>query len=152
MQLKGYHSDRAKAGVKITQLTKVCGCSHQMARRYVLGEALPDVEILVKIAGWLEVSPGWLLFGEENTLPSSIDKDHLIQIDVDLLHYILSQSAPLFTLTNDTKELISFMMDIINDTTHINADKQALFKIVDISINSVTRFSGHSNGKESSTA
>jgi transcriptional regulator with XRE-family HTH domain len=152
MQLKGYHSLRSKAGVTISELTKICGCSHQMARRYVLGDALPDIEITIKIAKWLDVSPGWLLFGEESNIPNNIDKNNLIHIESDLLQYILLQSAQLFLLTQDTKEVVSFIMDIINDTTHIDADKKAILKIVDISVNSVTRFSGSSNGKESSIA
>ena len=68
MLSKGHHSGRSKAGVKIDKLSEVCDCSQQMARRYVLGEALPDIDIIVKIAKWLNVSPGWLVFGEEPKL------------------------------------------------------------------------------------
>lgn len=149
MQFKGYNSERSKAGVRIDKLTEVCGCSHQMARRYVLGEALPDIDITLKIAKWLDISPGWLLFGDESKIPNNINENNLIHIDHDLLEYILLKSAQLFLVTDDLKELVSFIMDIVDDTTHIEADKKSILKIVDISVNSVTRFNGLSNGKKS---
>ena len=150
MQLKGYGSEKSRAGVKIDKLTEISGCSHQMTRRYVLGEALPDIDITVKIAKWLDVSPGWLLFGDESKIPTNCDKNNLIYIEHDLLEYILLKTAPLFLVTDDLKEVVSFIMDIVNDTTHIAADKKAILKIVDISVNSVTRFKGFLNEKKSS--
>ncbi|EHL30529.1 hypothetical protein LDG_7481 [Legionella drancourtii LLAP12] len=120
-----------------------------MARRYVLGEALPDIDITLKIAKWLDISPGWLLFGDESKIPNNINENNLIHIDHDLLEYILLKSAQLFLVTDDLKELVSFIMDIVDDTTHIEADKKSILKIVDISVNSVTRFNGLSNEKKS---
>lgn len=150
MQHRGYKSERSKAGVKVSHLARVCGCSQQMARRYVLGAALPDIEVTTMIAKWLEVSPGWLLFGEEGKLPNNINQTKHIYIQSELLEYILHKSAQLFVHTDDPKELVSFIIDIINDVTNIDADKKTIFRIVDLSINSVVRFNGNSNGKESS--
>ena len=147
MQNEGMGSLRSKAGVKIKELAEISNCSHQMARRYVLGDALPDVDVTFKIAKWLKVSPGWLLFGEESKIPNNINQKNLIQIEPDLLEYILNASAPLFLMTKDLHELICFIMDIINDTTHIEADKKDILRIVDISINSAMRFNERSNDK-----
>lgn len=141
-------SSASKAGVKISRLAEISGCSHQMARRYVLGEALPDINITYKIAKWLKVSPGWLLFGEETEIPNNISKNNLIQIEPDLLEYILTKSATLFNFTRDTKELVHFIMDIVNDATHIEADKKELMKIIDISVHSALRFNGIKNDKK----
>jgi transcriptional regulator with XRE-family HTH domain len=142
MQQANLVSSNSKAGVKVSKLAEVCGCSHQMARRYVLGEALPDIDITYKIAKWLKVSPGWLLFGEETEIPNNINQKNLVHIEPDLLEYILTKSVPLFNMTKDTDELIHFIMDIINDATHIKVDKNEIIKIIDISINSATRFNG----------
>lgn len=149
MLSKGLLSERSKAGVKIDKLSKVCDCSQQMARRYVLGEALPDIEIIVKIAKWLNVSPGWLVFGTDAAdKPGYVgDKETLVCIAPDLLEYILLKSAPLFLLMDDTKELTAFMMDIINDVTHLEADPETIRKIIDISVHSATRFQGPSHEK-----
>ena len=140
MRNHGLNSEKSKAGVKINELTKISGCSHQMTRRYVLGEALPDIDVIFKIAKWLEVSPGWLLYGEESDIPNNINQKNLIQIEPKLLEYILLKSIPLSEITKNHQELTSFMMDIINDVTHIDADNKAIIKIIDISINSATRF------------
>jgi transcriptional regulator with XRE-family HTH domain len=141
-------STASKAGVKISVLAEICGCSHQMARRYVLGEALPEVDITYKIAKWLKVSPGWLLFGEETEVPNNITQKNLIQIEPDLFEYILTKSTMLFELTKDTKELVHFIMDSVNDATHIKADKEELMKIIDISVNSAMRFNGIKNDRK----
>ena len=141
-------SSASKAGVKISVLAEVCGCSHQMARRYVLGEALPEVDITYKIAKWLKVSPGWLLFGEDSQIPSNISQDNLIQIEPDLFEYILTKSTMLLELTKDPKELVHFIMDSVNDATHIKADKEELMKIIDISVNSAMRFNGIKNDRK----
>jgi transcriptional regulator with XRE-family HTH domain len=132
----------SKAGVKISALAAICGCSHQMARRYVLGDALPEIDVTYKIAKWLKVSPGWLLFGEDTEVPNNIKETNLIQIEPDLFEYILTKSTMLFEVTKDAKELVHFIMDSVNDATHIKADKEALMKIIDISVNSAMRFNG----------
>lgn len=141
-------SSVSKAGVKISALAKICGCSHQMARRYVLGEALPEIDVTYKIAKWLRVSPGWLLFGEDTEVPNNINQKNLIQIEPDLFEYILTKSTVLFELTKDTKELVHFIMDSVNDATHIKADKEELMKIIDISVNSAMRFNGIKNDRK----
>jgi transcriptional regulator with XRE-family HTH domain len=148
MKQANFLSSASKAGVKISVLAEICGCSHQMARRYVLGEALPEVDITYKIAKWLKVSPGWLLFGEETQVPNNITKTNLIQIEPDLFEYILTKSTMLFEMTKDTKELVHFIMDSVNDATHIKADKEELMKIIDISVNSAMRFNGLKNDRE----
>ncbi|WP_160116133.1 helix-turn-helix domain-containing protein [Legionella busanensis] len=141
-------SSTAKAGVKISKLAEVSGCSHQMARRYVLGEALPDIDITYKIAKWLNVSPGWLLFGEETEIPNNLNQKDLIQIEPDLLEYILRKSTILFDVAKDKEELVQFIMDIINDAIRIEADKKEILKIIDISINSALRFNGIKNERK----
>ena len=145
MQQADLASSKSKAGVKVSKLAEIAGCSHQMARRYVLGEALPDVNVTYKIAKWLKVSPGWLLFGDETEIPNNLDQKNLIQIEPDLLEYILN-------ITKDTNELISFIMDIINDATHIKADKSEILKIIDLSINSAIRFNGLKHDNRVKTA
>lgn len=149
MEEAGYSSSRSKTGVRLNKLAEVSGCSQQMARRYVLGEALPEIDVTFKIAKWLNISPGWLLFGEKTIAPK-IDIEDIIQIDPELLEYILIKSSSLFHMTDDSKELVSFIMDIINDVTHIEADRKAILQIIDMSINSARRFGSKDARKTSS--
>ncbi|HAT1765772.1 TPA: helix-turn-helix transcriptional regulator [Legionella pneumophila] len=142
MQQADMGSSKSKAGVQINKLAEISGCSHQMARRYALGEALPDVDATYKIAKWLKVSPGWLLYGEEGDIPNNIGQTNLIQIEPELLEYILTKCATLFDITKNKQKLISYIMDIIHDATHIEADQKEILKVIDMSINSITRFHG----------
>lgn len=145
MQATGLGTSRSKAGVKINKLAEISGCSHQMARRYVLGEALPDIGVTYKIAKWLNVSPGWLLYGEEGEIPHNVGQANLIQIEPKLLEYILTRCSALFDITNDKHEVISYIMDIIHDAIRIEADQKEILKVIDMSINSITRFHGIHN-------
>lgn len=135
-------SSTSKAGVKVKKLAEIAGCSHQMARRYVLGEALPEIDVTYKIAKWLGVSPGWLLFGDDGDIPNNIGQKNLIQIEADVLAYILSKCTVLYALDITLREVVNFVMDLINDATHIDAGKKEIFKIIDISIHSALRFNG----------
>ena len=143
----GLGSKNSKAKVKIKDLATISGCSSQMARRYVLGEALPDVDVLFKIAQWLKVSPGWLLFGTDNQTPNNFTQKNLIQIEPELLEYILARTLPLLQSIKDIKGIISFTMDIIKDCTYINADHDTILKMVEIHITSATRFQKNYNNE-----
>lgn len=147
MREKGYISERSKSGIQINKLAKTCDCSNQMARKYILGLALPEVDVTVKIAKWLDISPGRLLFGE--TYETS-NKPNLLCVEPDILEYILTKTTELTSIITDKKELVSFIMDIINDTTLIEADKKSILRVIDFSVNSVTRFKGLSHENASS--
>lgn len=140
----GFASEHSRSGVKVTKLADVCGCSIPMARRYVLGDALPDIEIIYKIAQWLNVNPGWLLFGEgvSQIYPANAN---LIQIDPDLLKYILVKSAFLFELLKNKEEVVGFVLDIISDINHLEAGTDMIKKVIDMSISSTLRFKEFKN-------
>lgn len=140
LQESGRSSTRARIGVKVSELARVSGCSHQMARRYALGDALPEIDVLFKIAKWLKVSPGWLLFGQENQEQSISQETDLIHIEPELLHYILLKSAPLFLIIPDSEKLVSFILDIIRDVTLLEVDKKARLKVIDLSLSMATKF------------
>lgn len=147
MNQAGYLSSRSSVGVQISKLAIAAKCSHQMARKYVLGEALPEYDVILSIARWLNISPAWLLFGEEPTNNEAEKVANRIEIDADLLKYILKKVAHLYTIFDDEDELISFIIDIIYDATHLNAEPEAVRKIVDVAINSAQRFSTVSQKK-----
>lgn len=55
----------AASGVDVQSLKVVAGVTAEMARRYTIGEALPDPDRMVKIADWLGVRLPWLRDGTE---------------------------------------------------------------------------------------
>lgn len=65
MLAAGHRSARgAKAGVDVGPLASAAGITREMARRYVLGEALPNSDRMDKIAGWLKLKMAWLRDGD----------------------------------------------------------------------------------------
>jgi transcriptional regulator with XRE-family HTH domain len=70
MLAAGHRSMRgAKAGVAVAELAAAAEITREMARRYVLGEAIPDTDRLDKIAGWLGVKVAWLRDGDADQGP-----------------------------------------------------------------------------------
>ncbi len=136
----GYASTRSKAGVEIRQLAKVAEVSYQMARKYILGMALPDYYIMSKIAKWLNVSPGWLLFGEKELIVPEIKPSSAIEIDLDLLKYILNKCVTLFAPTNNSEKIANYIAEVIYDTSHIAADTKTIIKFIDMMLSSAVQF------------
>jgi len=141
LQKEGYASNRSKAGVEITQLAKVAGVSYQMARKYVLGMALPDYYVVPKIAAWLKVSPGWLLFDEYEVAETELKSNPQIVIDVELLKYILNKCIVFFPSINHPEKIINFIVSIIYDASHINTDPKTILKIIDMMLSSAIQLS-----------
>ena len=135
---KGYGTSRSKAGVDIKQLAKISGCSYQMARKYALGQVLPDIPVIITIAQWLGTSPSMLLFGENDALTTKRNSDNTIEIDFVTLKYILNKSIPLLYLSSDSQNVINFIVDTVYDAAHLHVDTQTIFKIIDMMISSAT--------------
>ncbi|OGT38523.1 MAG: hypothetical protein A3F11_04520 [Gammaproteobacteria bacterium RIFCSPHIGHO2_12_FULL_37_14] len=141
LQKEGYFSNRSKAKVQIRQLAIAADVSYQMARKYTLGLALPDYSIIPKMAKWLNTSPSWLLFGENESMPSKHKPSSSIEIESELLKYILHESIVLFPPTNNAEKIINFIVGVIYDASHINADNKTILKIIDMMLSSAMQFS-----------
>ncbi len=141
LQKEGYSSKRSRAGVEINKLADVAGVSYQMARKYVLGMALPEYHIIPKIARWLNVSSSWLLFGEKEPIKPEHKSSSMIEIESDLLKYILFKCTILFPPTSDSDKIINFIVNVIYDASHINADKKTIIKIIDMMLSSAIQLS-----------
>ena|SRR3990167_8117324 len=142
MKQAGLDSSVSKAGVKTKKLAEISGCSEQMARRYVLGEALPNIDIIYKIAIWLKLSPGWLIFGEHSVpYAAEHDTNNCVSINVEVLQYLLTQSYKLVVITKDFNKITAFIMDTINNITRIKTDQTTIMQIIDTYIQSAIKFS-----------
>ncbi len=135
----GFNSQRSTSGVSIHKLSEITGYSLQICRKYLRGEAIPEPVKLVEIAASLNVSPGWLLFGDShNDLRNS---DEMITISKNLLHYIFSQAAYLYNRSTLGKDVPDFLMDLIKDVSQINANEEQSKKIIELALSSVKHFS-----------
>lgn len=148
MQNKGFGSERSKAGIRVKKLAEVTGCSYQMARKYALGEAMPELHIIHIIAQWLDISAGWLLFGEKEIITPDRKSVTLIEIEAEILQYVLKKCFHLFSSSNTDGDIVGYIVDVVYDASHLNTDKETLFKIIDMMTNSTTKFSQTSRTSE----
>lgn len=134
----GFNSQRSTSGVCIHKLAEITGYSVQICRKYLRGEAIPDPVKLVEIAAKLNVSPGWLLFGDKHD-NYAVSNDKII-ISKNLLHYIFSQAGSLYNASHLEDEIPGFLLELINDLSLINASEEQSKKIIDLALSSVKHF------------
>ncbi|BCA96831.1 transcriptional regulator [Legionella antarctica] len=139
----GFDSQRSASGVCIHKLAEITGYSVQICRKYLRGEAIPDPVKLIEIAAKLQVSPGWLLFGDAHNDQST--SQNKITISKNLLHYIFTRAACLYNAELKEQQVPEFLMELINDISLINASEEQSEKIIDLALSSVKHFS-HPNG------
>lgn len=134
----GLNSQRSPSGVCVHKLAEMTGYSLQICRRYLRGDALPEPAKLVELAAELNVSPGWLLFGDScNDLPV---RDNNLTISKNLLHYVFSRAGDLYTAGHERKEIPDFLLELITDLSQINANEEQSKKIIDLALSSVRHF------------
>lgn len=135
----GHHSERSTSGVNIHKLTEMTGYSPQICRKYLRGQVLPEPNKLVELASKLQVSPGWLLFGE--ALPETgLEQPASITINKNLLHYLFTQARELYNARASMNDLPDFLLDLAKDVSQINASEEQSKKIIDLALSSARHF------------
>jgi transcriptional regulator with XRE-family HTH domain len=135
---KGYHSSRSIYGIHIHKFADLTGHSLQICRKYLRGQAIPESQKLQEIAGHLEVSPGWLLFGDCHS--QTHGQPNKITINKDLLRYIyvhvsaLQQPQP--TLIDFYSE---FFINLSDEISQISDDLEQSKKIIDLAVSSLNK-------------
>ena len=135
----GFNSQRSTSGVCIHKLAEITGYSVQICRKYLRGEAIPEPVKLVEIAAKLNVSPGWLLFGESHG-DSPLAKDK-ITISKILLYYMFTRAGDLYNASRLGEEVPDFLLELINDISQMNASEEQSKKIIDLALSSIKHFS-----------
>ncbi|KTC85130.1 helix-turn-helix domain-containing protein [Legionella brunensis] len=138
MAAAGFNSQRSTSGVCVQKLTEITGYSVQICRKYLRGEAIPEPTKLIEIAAKLQVSPGWLLFGDSHN-DSGLRKD-IISISKNLLHYILTQVANLYNASRFEEEVADFLLDLITNISKINTNEEQSKQIIDLALSSIKHF------------
>ncbi len=135
----GYDSPRSASGISIQKLAEITGYSLQICRKYIRGEAIPEPVKLIELAQKLNVSAGWLMFGEDGAFKK---QDGSITISRSLLAYLLKEAGGLFQTQRNTEEVADFLMSLIEDLRQIEADEEQSKKIVQLALSSIKQF-GH---------
>ena len=133
-----YASTRSTSGVNIIKFAAMTGHSAQICRKYLRGEAIPEPNKLIEIAKQLNVSPGWLLFGD---CYSEKTEDNKITISKDLLHYIFSRTNALYVDKSVKKdEIPNFLLELTNNVSQIKTDNEQSKKVIDLALISLKHF------------
>ena len=143
MKLRGYKASRSPHGICMRSLSGFTQASEQICRRYIRGEALPNYEKIINIAKELNVSPGWLLFGDETEKP----KNRIIQ--EELLDYILKSTHPLFP--NQSDDFADFVMGLLKDIKDIHTSDENIYKMIDLALGSIASYQKKQLQKASNT-
>lgn len=134
----GFNSQRSTSGVCIHKLSEITGYSLQICRKYLRAEAIPEPLKLAEIAAKLNVSAGWLLFGDTDNAPGM--SQNKILISKNLLHYIFTQTASLYNGSLMEQGVPDFLMELVNDVSLINTNEEQSKKIIDLALASVKYF------------
>ena len=135
MKLRGHTASRSPHGICMKILAEFADASEQICRRYIRGEALPSHEKIIRIAGKLDVSPAWLVFGEESKAKPNAG------IDDELLHYILKRIHLLYRQEASAMEdFADFVLGLIKEIRGIETSKENLEKIIDLAVSSISSF------------
>lgn len=124
----GFDSSRTPTGVSIQKLSEITGNSLQICRKYLRDKAIPDIHTIVVIAKQLNVTPGWLLFGDENKSP--IHSDDIV-IDKSLLHYIFGRGTIIRALFASQQDLANFLLNITIHISELDLDIIKSQRIID---------------------
>lgn len=134
----GYSSNRSPSGVSIEKLAEITSYSLQICRKYLRGEALPEPMKLIDISKKLSVSPGWLLFGEQQSI--SPNASQTITINRNLLHYIFTQASDLYNGHTLSEDVPDFLLSLTTDISQIDTHEEQSKKIIDLAMSSAKHF------------
>ncbi|MGV3740529.1 MAG: helix-turn-helix domain-containing protein [Gammaproteobacteria bacterium] len=130
---KGYDSARSPTGINMQKFADLTGHSLQICRKYLRGQVIPESTKLIEIATHLEVSPGWLLFGDCHGQEHG--QTNKITINKELLHYIYVHVSGLLEPQQDQAKFCSqFFMSLTQDVSNISDDLEQSKKIIDLAI------------------
>lgn len=134
----GHHSTRSNSGVCIHTLTNITGYSRQICRKYLQAEVLPEPHTLLKLAHALNVSPGWLLFGEDRRKVPV--QGECITIDKAVLEYVLTHQSNPYQQIRPEHDIPNFLLNLIQEISELEGTQAHLKKIVDLALSSAQHF------------
>lgn len=136
----GLVSAVSNIGVQASPLAKHLGVSVQTIRKYLTGQASPDLAKIIAMSEFLNISPSWLAFGEKENYGNfcnygfEIKKMFLKEIFKGLFSDILD-----IELENELLESIcDFLYGIINDIAQLESTDEMKLRLIKTSIASAS--------------
>ncbi len=130
----GFNSVRSPSGVNLAVLQTITGYSVQICRKYIRGDALPDISKTIAIAAHLNVSPAWLLFGETNVCKQPASQ--YIAIQPALLYHIFKTLLKEICTFQEIDDMADLLLSLTGDIATIHAPNADLKKIIELTLSS----------------
>lgn len=105
---KGFSSTRSPYGVDVTHLSKITQHSPQICRKYLKNTALPSIDTIMRLSETLNVSPGWLLFGEGYP-----QHKNLVSLSPALLRCVIEEGLAVQAHFKSNHDFADFLMHIV---------------------------------------
>jgi hypothetical protein len=134
----GFGSNRTASGVDIIKFAKTIDHTPQICRKYLRGETIPEPQKLAEIAEHLNVSPGWLLFGDSHAIKEH--ENHKITINKNILHHLFIHISQLCATDNSSEVLPNFWLELTEDLQEFNNHEEKSKKMIDIALSSFKHF------------
>jgi hypothetical protein len=122
----GFNSHRSPYGVDISRLARITQHSPQICRKYLKDTALPSVETIMRMSESLNVSPGWLLFGE-----GSSQHKNFVSLSPALLRCVIEEGLAVQNHFKSNHDFADFLMHIV--------EKIQKFDLPDLEIRQIIR-------------
>lgn len=137
---RGLRSTVSIIGVQAAPLAKHLGVSVQTIRKYLTGEATPDLNKIINIAEFLKVSPGWLAFGLNEVFTDSSPKVFEIKkIFIKEIFQCLLKNVLDIKLDEDLLgSIYDFLYGIINDIAQLESSDEMKLRLIKTSIASAS--------------
>jgi transcriptional regulator with XRE-family HTH domain len=134
----GYKSSRTQSGVNILKFASTINYSPQICRKYLRGEAIPEPQKIYEIAELLNVSPGWLMFGDCHAQQEH--QSNKITISKNLLHHLFIHISELCSPIPSPQYLPQLWLELAEDIQELNTNEEQSKKIIDIALASLKHF------------
>ena len=131
----GYHSQRSTSGVDIHKLAQITEYSPQICRKYLRGQAIPEPAKLIQIAAKLNVSPGWLLFGDTDR--ENCTATDTIIINGKLLYYIFAKSLSLYDPQNTPAGFADLLLKISKEVGQLGVSLEQAKMVIDLALSTL---------------
>lgn len=129
MIASGFASTSTVSGVNLFKLSEITGCSMQICRKYVQGNAMPGYSKVITLANSLNVSPGWLVFGDD--IGHSREQEQLISINEESLHCILQEASHLREHLNKI-DYADYLITLIKSVVSLDCSVDITSKVINL--------------------
>ena len=135
----GHTSQRSTCGIDINKLVDITGYSSQICHKYLRGEAMPEPLKIHDIAKKLNVSPGWLLFG--NPVEKPVDfPHHYLHIHQDILRTLFEKAEVLYKTGTSAAQRANLLTDLAHKISQLQLDKAQSDEIIDLALSAAIHF------------